>query len=255
MSSDLLDIIPNWELSQNKYKKREIPQTDFVLVLDLDETAIKTFRDLAQLEKLGIFTRDDLLELRLRTYKFTIYDPEGKTYKNDVWGVTRPHLRGFLQFSQVYFKYIFVWSSGIPRYVNQISDLIFRDLQPPTGILTQKDCPSDEKGRFFKPLSQIVAKYPRLDLDISKMIMLDDLKVNMSRNPKSGIMMSKYNPVPPVEKGKRTAVPTIESLSKDDNTFLVIEEWLLSPMVLHADDIREIEKPVFVAEVEEDDEE
>jgi hypothetical protein len=228
--AELLDVIPNWDPNWPEAKPDKTT-TDFSLIIDLDETAVRTYKSQEALANLPIFSDSKFIALRRRAYKTTINDPDNTKVVHDIWGVTRPHLREFLAFSTIYFKHIFVWSSAPPRYVSQIVDFIFASL-PRHYVLTQKDCGHDENGQFFKPLSTIIAKYPNLGLKMEMMLMIDDLLPNMSRNVDNGIHIRKYKPE-----------PNLKELAEDDLSLLVIKEWLLQYSVISSTNLQKIEKP------------
>lgn len=228
--AEFLDVIPNWDSNWPREKPAKTT-TDLVLVIDLDETAVRTYKNQEALKNIPIFKDEKLVGLRKRAYKATINDPDNVKVVHDIWGVSRPHLREFLAFATTFFKYIFVWSSAQPRYVNEIVDFIFASLPRPY-VLTQKDCGHDENGQFFKPLRTIIDKYPSLGLKMEMMLMIDDLQQNMSRNANNGIHIRKYKPE-----------PVLKDLIEDDLTLLVIMEWLRQSEVINCLNVQKIEKP------------
>ena len=172
------------------------------------------------------------MALRRRTYTLDIEDANGipgSGGNTEVWGVTRPHLMTFLVFASGYFNNIFIWSAGQIRYVNDVVDFMFRDLDRPTAVYTHDDCDETKDGILTKPLQKMVDAYPGVNFENT--LIVDDRVENFDRNPNNGILIPGYTPR-----------VTIDGLTTDDTALLKLMHWLKQPSVANCSDVRKLNK-------------
>lgn len=214
---------------------RPKPQTEFSIVLDMDETLLSAIvieeSETSPLEEVeNIYSRTELYDIRVRSFRVPFYDPvtqKGTGIKYDCWGVTRPHLDEFLKFAFKYFKNVVVWSAGRFSYVRRLTKEITKDTYSFDIVWTYDDCTEDG---FGKPLSKLIARYPQLG-DLSKIFIVDDKFSSIQNNVQNGIVIPAYEPS-----------LEIESLRKDDDALLKLKRWFQKPLVKNAKDIRTLDK-------------
>jgi len=222
----------------------EIPQTDKVIVLDLDSTLICTqnsnnLKD--DLDSLGVMKNAKLYPLRLRTYIINIDDIDdnerlvrGMGDVRSSWGVTRPNVKEFLNFCFAYFKLVIVWSAGLRSYVDEIVDHLFTDIQMPHIVWSREDM--DYVDRELDPtkrLAKLCSKYPehRAYLNPKKIFFVDDNHLTFTENPHNAIHIPEYDPK-----------PVLEELMAPDDALLQIKYWLLQNHVVSCNDVRLLDK-------------
>lgn len=218
----LRDIVPKSSL------------TDKYLILDLDETLVSTQdEDIDSLKKLNLMNNSKALDIRKRLYHFVLENVDSPGYgtKNEIWGITRPHLKKFLIKCLGIFKGVYVWSAGKKEYVDMIVDHIFEDLDRPEIIFTNDET-KEKDGKVLKPLQIMFKKYPHLTPQNT--FMLDDNIYAVRDNKDNAILLPAYKPQ-----------MTLESLSMNDNTLLQILKWLKLEHVRNCDDVRQLDKDMI----------
>lgn len=209
--------------------------TDKCIVLDLDLTCIDTQDEMTSLHDLKIMSDPNKLQLRTRTYHIVIEDLEkpGIGTKYEFWGVTRPHLKEFLLFCFSYFKIVAVWSAGQRLYVDEIVDVIFKDLPKPHVVFSYDDVELGPGNRIEKPLLKMIKSDPILSryMSLENTLALDDNSSTFINNPDNGVLIPAYE----------TSL-TVNSLSRDDPSLLQFKYWLLQPEVVNATDVRKLDK-------------
>lgn len=211
--------------------------TDFNLILDLDETLIRTDPEIENLNKLGILTNPQLTDLRLRTYKIRLDDVDTKDGTGNtiyLWGLERPHLLEFLSFACDYFDNIIVWSAGIPKYVTAIVKIIFRHFHGPNMVFNRNDCENifgNAEKPIIKALNEMTSSSSLNNLIPSKTLILDDKDTTFKSNPENGILIPPYQPD-----------ISIESFRKDDDCLLRLISWLKRSDIINCDDVRKLDK-------------
>lgn len=215
--------------------------TNFILILDIDETLAHTNDKNNSWHNLKIRSDPKKLDLRDRSYVFNLrYDVE----KSDLtWGIKRPHLKEFLLFCFNYFKIVIIWSAGTYNYVHSLTEILFDGVYEPTLILTRDDCVTTENG-IEKPFWKLLEVYPELkdyvwfdqkiegSTDYFKNVFIvDDRKVNFRQNPNNGIQIPEF-----------FTSDKIDDLRKEDNALIQLMNWFNSPTVLGATDIRTLDK-------------
>jgi hypothetical protein len=214
---------------------RPHPQTEFSIVLDMDETLLSAIlieeSETSPLDEVeDIYSRADLYDIRVRSFRVPFYDPvteKGTGIKYDCWGVTRPHLEEFLNFAFKYFKNVVVWSAGRFSYVRRLTREITKDCHRFDLVWTYDDCTEEGYG---KPLKKLLEKYPHLG-DLSKIFIIDDKFSSIQNNVENGIVIPAYEPS-----------LDFESLREDDDALLKLKKWFQKPIVRNAKDIRTLDK-------------
>lgn len=215
--------------------------TNKIIVLDLDENLVHTYSNPKYFKELGIMDNPDLENLRKRVYTIqfeSITGIKGDGSIGTLWGVERPHLSVFLIFCFYYFDIVCVWSAGVHEYVHKIVRKIFKSInRRPDYIFTRDDCETGDIG-LTKPLTKLAAEIAR-DRNmnpkelLNRMYMMDDKHYTFDEtNPDNGILTPAYSPDP----------PTLRNLQENDDTLLILKEWLLLPKVMTCSDIKIIEK-------------
>ncbi len=210
------------------------------IVLDLDETLVRTMERISDLVGLGILDKPELMDLRKRTYLVNL-DSGPKRIK--MWGIMRPYLREFLVFCFAYFKVVAVWSAGTREYVHEVVRKIFSEVGSPHIVMTRNDVTMTGK-ETRKPLSRIIAADPVLKENMSlasTFILEDRLTSYNSTDPGNGILIPGYSPP-----------PTIERLRAMDISLKQLMKWLKREDVMSSDDVRKLDKSsIFFAPLEE----
>lgn len=221
----MLYRFPNKSIDEDKRK---------TLVLDLDETLVHSWEDPEFLNEFQIYTDPE---------KFRFFHPSDDVHiaysmelpSSLVWGIHRPHLNRFLNTISKHYNVI-VWSAGIRPYVNEIVKNIFLDagVRPPALVWAREQC-RNYKGLYHKPIADLTkGKLFTIHVDPSQTMIIDDRLHTFMLNPQNGVL------IPPFDPGQD---PTWEELiDRSDDTLLHLEKWLLSPEVLHSEDVRVLNK-------------
>lgn len=209
-----------------------ITKTGRCIVLDLDLTLVSTSKVDGTTETLVDLLSDPrTLPIRDRIYYFNMenYQAPGIGTKVIVWGVARPHFREFLSFCNQHFERVVVWSAGKRVYVEEIVDFLFRDLRRPE-IVYNYDMLDKDRG-MVKTLSTILKEDHLVHIDLSKTLALDDNHSTFEDNPSNGILIPEYKPH-----------VSAEGFLADDTALTKLQDWLTSPEVLSATDVRLLSK-------------
>lgn len=206
--------------------------TDMAIVLDLDETAVHTFRSMDSYSQLEIDKHPDL---KSRAYHLVMNDvvtPHGQGRVTTMWGMKRPHINEFLIFCFSYFRVVIVWSAGKYKYVHSVVDNLFGDIIPPHLIYTWDDCIKVD-GICDKDLSKLynhpeLGKYVRPE----NTLLIDDKEYSFNKSsPYNGVLIPPYNPN-----------MNLESLRTDDLALLQLQSWFQTPEVMNTKDVRLLNK-------------
>jgi TFIIF-interacting CTD phosphatase-like protein len=216
------------------YGKKIQSLTDLRIVLDLDSTLVHSSIDMAAFEKLRIYSNPANIALRERTYTFELIDASGEPgygEKTPMWGIFRPHLKEFVDFMSMYFKEIYVYSAGLYKYVNSVTDIIFSQaLTKPVLIYSRDDCLS-YTGELVKPLTKIYNDPRATGANETNTFVLDDRDKTFCFNPYNGIKIPIYEPN-----------PTFGEIMKEDICLEQLMYWLSLPEVMNCRDVRELDK-------------
>lgn len=220
-----------------------IPQTNKVIVLDLDETLVSTQESMISLHKLNILKDPHLLDLRKRIYVLNLEDVMTKTGAGQLdqfWGIMRPHLKEFLQFCFDYFHIVAIWSAGQYKYVHAVVDNIFRDLPRPHVVFSFNDLDIITSDHILqqeqikaKPLLKMIGGVDGLSqyMSLENTIVVDDRDTTFIQNQENGIKIPPYHPS-----------STIENFRRDDDTLLKLKSWLMRDEVIKATNVKLLDK-------------
>lgn len=216
--------------------------TKFTIILDLDETLIKSWESINFVDELEIYSN-------VEVYKKFIYDNSSPViysiYSNNrygnkevrLWGIERPNLDIFMKFIHKYFQHIIVWSAGLPFYVEDLCRHIFKKngYPCPKMIWTRENSEYYKDGAYHKPLSKIYDQNS-FNIDYKKTFILDDKPYTFTNNPKNGILIPPYNP------GNYLTPKLDDLLDRSDNNLVKLINWFSRDEVINSKDIRELEK-------------
>lgn len=214
-------------------------QTDKAIVLDIDECMVHTFDDDVDdehIEKLGIFTKPELEDLRKRIYKLELDDvssKKGEGHYMEMWGIIRPHIKDFLLFCFSYFRIVGVWSAGLPRYVENIVDFLFKDLPKPHIVFTRDECHKNTT-LCEKPLMKIIDanEFLRSRMSLENTFIVDDQKKSFINNNKdNGVLIPGYQPG-----------TDVDSMRTNDIALQQLKMWFSTPEVRNSEDVRTLDK-------------
>jgi TFIIF-interacting CTD phosphatase-like protein len=206
-----------------------LPETDKTLVLDIDETLVRTWEDFDKLKSSKILSSPEFYPIRKQIYMLDLGEGEEE---DKLWGFKRPKLDEFLSFASEYFAHICVWSAGTKEYVEAVCEQIFHKHRCPDIILTRDACVHDEEKNLFKPLEKFYELFPHASPETT--IMIDDRDDVMSKNPDNGIVIPPYEP----------SIKKVATISTDDALDKVMN-WLSREDVAYAEDIRLVDKDIF----------
>mgnify|MGYP001568317036 CR=1 FL=1 len=211
-------------------KDHETIMTNRVIVIDIDETLVRTFDEDEDISYSNFKEIVDELPLiaKSRIYQFDLYDviegTRGKGDKMRMFGVIRPYVDEFLEFCFKYFQLVCVWSAGKPDYVDGICQTLFKDKSPHI-VYTSEHCEERIKRggkETIKPIEKMInmnSKQPSLEglMRFDNTLCLDDRESTFSENPKNGILIPSWSPE-----------PTVQSLmDNSDQALHQLQHWLL----------------------------
>src|SRR3990167_2749575 len=210
-------------------------KNDKCIVLDMDETMLHVLfeqrvkNSVKELKKMNFFTDPLYYPIRDNIVRFNFRQFEGDNYvEEEMWAITRPHLRDFLRFSFSYFNYVIIWSAGTYEYVNLAIRNIFKDLPLPHIIYTRDDCAEHVNSEYTKPLKKLYDL--NRDIRPENTFILDDKAMSFINDPDNGILIPVYKPNP-------ADIPH----NRDDN-LLKLMEWFSLPEVSQSSDVRKLDK-------------
>jgi len=225
--------------TDSQSRNREAPITDKCIVLDLDHTLLNTFNNVDFSGYCRLYNDPNTLPIRLRLYHYELTDvftEPGVGVQTSITGIFRPHVETFLQFCLRYFKRVIVWSAGRTRYVEALTDRLFRDLRDPDLILTWDDCVQEPE--VIKPLQQIWDL--QLGCTPENTLIVDDTQRTFQQNPDNAILIPPYHvPDPDFE---NPDVDYLAPMFAPDFTLLVLITWLMTPEVMTSRDVRVLDK-------------
>lgn len=209
-------------------------KTNKSIIFDLDLSLIHTFSKIKTLEKLKIYSANNV-HLRKRIYTIDLHDvvdEPGTGVYSRMWGAYRPGWEKFHNFCRKYFEHVGIWSAGQPHYVDAIVDILFPDPDfQPIVVYNWNHCHINGDN-ICKPLDKLFNDDKIRDiLRPEDTYILDDREDTFSLNEENGILIPAYEPN-----------PTADSIMKEDMHLQQLEEWLSQPHVYHSQDIRDIDK-------------
>lgn len=208
------------------------------IVLDLDETMVKSLIDPGNMEilnKTGLLTDPQLRDVKSRLYYLTLHDvgfKKGTGNKEQGWGLFRPGYNEFLRFILNHYEVI-VWSAGDYSYVQDVTARLFAgQAKNPAKILTRNDCVGKHR---YKPLSILETKDRRLED-----IIIIDNKPNVTGDFDANQIL-----IPDFEPDRETLDSINKWLSmgaREDDAFRKIRKWLEAHPT---GDVRTLPKDIF----------
>jgi len=223
--------------------------TNRTLILDLDETAVHSYENPEFIDRYGIYSDPETsrkfhpLGVPQVAYSMFLVLPNGALSRT--WGLYRPNIYEFLRFAKGYFRNIIVWSAGIDPYVNEIVKGLFLEsgLPTPKVVWCRSNC-SIYQDIYHKPIHDLItyisnSPHSTLKIDPKWTIIVDDRLHTFMQNPNSGVLIPPYHP----GNNRPGKIPTMEDLlDRSDDALLKLMEWLKRPEVMHAPDIRDMDK-------------
>lgn len=213
------------------------------IVLDIDETLVKTYDDpgFAKLNGTNILVDPTYYSLRPRIIQYRLEDiplgsiKKGQGIDNDMWSITRPHLYDFLAFCFDYFDNVIIWSAGLGAYVQAVVDKVFNPIggTPYPEIVWARDQCVFQNGILTKPLNKLIndplARNKGLTLENT--LIIDDRVDNFIDNPSNGIQIPLYEPN-----------PNPLAIATEDIALLQLKKWFLRDDVRQATDVQMLPK-------------
>jgi hypothetical protein len=212
-----------------------------VIVLDVDETLLHTFEGLKGWYKLKILQDARTYPIRSRLYNMKLTDvdePIGSGDMYEIWGIERPYLKEFIDYCLQRFDHVIIWSAGRRRYVDRLTDRIFRCTKSdPKLILNWDNINKYKNGDYDKPITALKEHFPDLadDINLENTFIVDDRRDNFLRtNIDNGILIPPYNPA-----------MTIDGLLSKDDKLQVLMKWFELDEVKYAQDVRTLDKAIW----------
>lgn len=212
------------------------------LIIDLDETLLKSYDNIGFLQTYEIYTNPEIAAKfkNIKTYSMII-NKNGQKVK--IWGIFRPHLQEFLNFVNEYFDHIIFWSAGTESYVKEIIEQMERiyNVTPGKMVWGREKC-AQNTTNFHKPISHIQTDlqkryYKTFEIDPKHTLVLDDKTYTFAENPDNGVLIPQFFP------GEGQKVPSLNSLlDVSDHALLDFMKWLQTPEVLNSSDYRLLPK-------------
>ena len=199
---------------------RPQPETDKVIVLDIDWTMINAV-DVNPV-KLQLYSNPDNFTLRSRCRKVFF-----SQYK--YWAILRPYLYEFLEAAFRKHKYVIVWTAGSPDYAKAAVETIFTNLPYPDLVLDNKFCEEIPGSSWLhKPIEKI-SKKKMPYVALWNTYLVDDRAINGRDNPQNIMVISEYAPT-----------MCIDDICKEDDSLLQLMEWWDTEEFMSGGDIRDI---------------
>jgi TFIIF-interacting CTD phosphatase-like protein len=157
------------------------------IVIDIDETLVKSFTDI---ESNKIFKESVIYPLVIDR----VYYIYNRSSPDDMilWGITRKHVKEFLEYVFKNFDLVIIWSAGIPQYVKVIVNYLFEGLPYPDYVLDQTYCKVDPcSDMWYKPLTEL--RNLNHNISLRNTIIVDDNRYNFIANISNGILIPPFN--------------------------------------------------------------
>lgn len=215
------------------YHEPPPPISRHSIVLDIDETLVHSWASLDDYYSLDVYGRYPYFDLQSRIYLLQSYSPSStRRLRTEpyIWGIMRPRVHEFLSFCFNYFENVIIWSAGHRGYVLDVVDKLFLDLPYPHCIYSSEYCEVTE-NTFYKPLRKMIHYERDLKLNLENTFIIDDRLDNFLDNPENGILIPPYSPI-----------PTLIDFMLDDRSLDKLTKWFSRPEVIHAQDIRLLDK-------------
>jgi hypothetical protein len=203
------------------------------IILDLDESLVHSFEGTASLGALGLFGSPRHVALRRRIY----------VLKDDIWGITRPHLDSFVEACFSHFATVTVWSAGEESYVHEVVKRVFRNLPKPDLVMTRNDCVDIATGDY-----PLYAKPLRIAREYQDALLRRDAVMTEANTL---ILEDRYSAVLPEDRLNALFVPPYEpearlpAFLRDDPALETLAGWFKTAVFRDTPDVRQIPRPVF----------
>ena len=120
-----------------------------------------------------------------------------KTNDLDFVAVKRPGLDIFLDYCEVNFDHVIVWSAADYGYVKSVTKKLFKNRRI-DAVLTRNDIKDmvkcdDGTWDYHKPLLKITEKYPEFNINPENTVFVDDVPSNFRTTKNSGIAIPSFD--------------------------------------------------------------
>jgi TFIIF-interacting CTD phosphatase-like protein len=222
-------------LIRNNFDRKSMrkTKTDQAIVIDIDETLVRSYSDLTPLKKLDVFAPANR-DVSRRIYTIELVDVVGKKGEGSVinmWSLKRPYVEDFLLYCFHRFRIVAVWSAGNEKYVEAMCDKLFSRIEAPDLIFTRGNCVANSAGHQ-KPLEKMFDLIGRDIMNEKNTFIIDDKTVAFSEDPQNGILMPEFAP----------SEHSLATLRSDDPTLQQLKYWFSLPEVVNATDVRTLDK-------------
>lgn len=197
-----------------------VPKNGKHLILDLDETLVKTFDREDDIDQIPMTPEQ-------QKRRYVLEFPDGGVYK----GYIRPYAEIFIKVCFDEFESVSVWSAGVKSYVEKLVDILFKGYTL-KFVMNRDHCNELKTGKDdiiirYKPLENVFAAYP--ELNFSNTYIIDDREEICSLNCMNNLaivpfMMNSYN----------------FAVTSQDITLIILARWLRTNILRNAKDIRTI---------------
>lgn len=215
-------------------------ESNQTIILDIDETLVHTYEDIKGFKELLKDNTRDGIKAKNKIYQMTLIDVGEPIGSGDVWtmwGVERNGLQEFIDYCFKRFENVIIWSAGQQRYVNRLTERIFRKSKfEPTLVLHWDDCYYNEKtGEYSKPIEYISKKHKIPNVTLENTFIVDDRALNFENcNNDNGLLIPKYHP------GN-----TKEDILSHDDALKKLIFWFDTPSVKKSKDVRKLKKNIW----------
>ncbi len=239
-------------MNLQSYNPNQIKRPYSCLIIDLDETLLRSYESPDFLDLYGIYTEPSIAKQfhsTVPSYSMTFDDSK----KSRIWGVFRPGIKEFLDFVHDYFEYIILWSAATPPYIHHIMNALHKKFDIPYSriIFTRLNC-SRINDNYHKPIQTLIdhvnsSYYTSIKIDPKFTLILDDKDYTFFGNERNGVLIPPFIPGYTGPSGtvdvSRTKIPTYRQLmDRSDRALLDFMIWLDRPEVRNSYDYRELDK-------------
>ena len=164
-------------------------------------------------------------------------EPVGSGDVWEMWGIERPKLHEFINFCFKRFEYVIIWSAGKKRYVDRLSDRLFRNVRNDPHLVLSWDNCRKTNDNYDKPIMDMTEQFPDIadSINLETTFIVDDRSENFDfTNKDNGIHIPPYRPC-----------PTVDGLLVQDDTLDVLMKWLDKVDVRNCEDVRDIPKAIW----------
>lgn len=242
MSKQSQRLVPN-----DYYKTFRRPLkslTTHNIILDLDETLVRSIDDIGILNELGILTNAEYTNLRNKLYRLKLDDcleSRGSGVCSRMWGIKRPYLNEFIEWCFTYFNLVMVWTAGQPQYAKELVKVIFHDAPSPDVTYDMRSVVViNKEGEYCKPLENLFRTERITKIaGLHNTFLVDDKFDNSIVNIDNAVVIPPFEP--------ESTIEGITNLEKNDNALKVLQKWFMRKEVMECDDIRTLDKTQIFA--------